>query len=198
MPHGVNMPPKNTSLGPSVPVIPPRSGIDVPRWRNCRVGSGPKEKGGEREEKKNPDPDCTRESISRRETNNSKPLSDVERGPPRVTNVSYQCRMSQDARQRDSSLQKNKKGRRAFKFKERLTRLTKQTSWQFTVNTHARARTFLNIQAFSGHFLSLVIILTYIHTHIHNPDFMWGKKKKKALRDKSAQIGANTSAAVTQ
>lgn len=77
----------------------------------------------------------------------------------------------------------------SFKKIRRVTRSTKQTSGQFTVNTHKTT----HFQSCSGHFLSLVITNTY--THNLNPDIMWGEGEKKSdLKDKSAQIGAHTSA----
>lgn len=55
----------------------------------------------------------------------------------------------------------------------RVTRLTKQTSGQFTVNRHKTT----HFQSCLGHFLSLVITNTY--THNLNPDIMWGEGEKK-------------------
>lgn len=71
------------------------------------------------------------------------------------------------------------------------TRLTKQTSGQFTVNTHTvMLRTFPVL----GHHLNSRI-QSHSRTNTHNliPDLMW-KKNESAFKDKSAQIGANTSA----
>lgn len=76
--------------------------------------------------------------------------------------------------------------------KKRVTRFTKQTSGQLTVITHTQSHTFLNTQSCSGHYLSLVIMNTHIHTQPYPRPHV--KKIKSALKDKSAQIGANTSA----
>lgn len=82
--------------------------------------------------------------------------------------------------------------------------MTKQTSGRFTVHTQSHTLTLsVMFRTFPvpGHHLSA---RTHMHTSTHtfNPDLIWGKKAlnpqpcpcPSALKDKSAQIGANTSA----